>query len=286
MAIALHPSALVHPSAHIGEGSTVGPYAQIEAGVTMGPGCTVGPFCVLHAGVSLGPGVSLDAGVVLGGDPQDLKYRGEATQVRIGAGVRLREYVTVNRGTGVHGETVIGDHTLIMAYSHIAHDCVIGAGTVIANAVQMGGHVRIGVGAVISGMTGIHQFVSIGAGAFIGGGLRVDKDVPPGIKALGNPLRWGGVNVLGWERLGYTRALTPVIEAFYRELRKQGHAAWPELCDKFEAMVSEDESDEKRIYAMNSSIPLMPLSPIFSSLFTDFFNHSRRGLLMRGDAAR
>jgi UDP-N-acetylglucosamine acyltransferase len=274
MAIELHPSAHVHPSAQIGDGSTIGPYAQIEAGVAMELGCT------------LGQGVLLDTGVVLGGDPQDLKYRGEATQVRVGSGVRLREYVTVNRGTGVNGETVIGDQSLIMAYSHIAHDCVIGAGTVIANAVQMGGHVRIGAGAVISGMTGIHQFVSIGAGAFIGGGLRVDKDVPPGIKALGNPLRWGGVNVLGWERLGYSRALTPIIEAFYRELKRQGPEAWFELCERFEAVVLEAEIDKKRTDVSHSAIPLTPISPIFSSLFTDFFKHRRRGLLLRGDLAR
>ncbi len=225
----IHPSAFVDPKAEVGEGCSIGPYALIQAGAVVGHGCTIGPFAQVRQGAILEAGVVLDAGVVVGGDPQDLKYRGETTGVRIGTGTRLREYVTVNRGTGQNGETLIGRQCLVMAYAHVAHDCRLGDGVIVANGVQMGGHVRLGRGAVISGMTGLHQFVCIGAGAFIGGNLRVDKDVLPGLKALGDPLRWGGLNPIGWERLGYPRRALATIERFYRALRQDGVDQWRNL---------------------------------------------------------
>jgi UDP-N-acetylglucosamine acyltransferase len=270
--VSVHSTASIHPRAELADQVSIGAYAQIEADVVIDQGCSIGPFALVRRGSQLGARVSLDAGVVVGGEPQDLKYRGEATRVCIGDDSRLREYVTVNRGTAVTGETVIGRQCLIMAYAHIAHDCRIGDGVVVANAVQMGGHVQLGDGSVISGLTGIHQFVAIGAGAFIGGGLRVDKDVPPGIKALGDPLRWGGLNAMGWERLGYPRECLGVIERFYRHLRANSpwleawHQAWLEAEPTFAAKPEAEH--------WKASL---------QKLFERYFAVSRRGLILRGE---
>lgn len=264
----IHPTAEIHAQAQVADDAIIGPYAVIEADTVIGPGASVGPFCGVRQGSHLGARVSLDAGVIVGAEPQDLKYRGEKTRVHIGEGTRLREYATVNRGTVATGETVIGQNCLIMAYAHVAHDCRIGNGVVVANAVQMGGHVHLGDGCVVSGLTGIHQFVVVGAGAFIGGGLRVDKDVPPVIKALGDPLRWGGINAMGWERLGFARECLPFIEGFYRRLRKNQNwqQAWQHEMDL--------------ITKTNASAPWADaLYPHFEF----FFAQSRRGLILRGE---
>lgn len=270
MSSLIHPSAYVDPSAKVGKGCSIGPYALIEGGVVVGQQCVIGPFAQVRQGVALDAEVVLDAGVVVGGAPQDLKYRGESTGVRIGKGTRLREYVTVNRGTGEAGETVIGSQCLIMAYAHVAHDCRLGDGVIVANGVQMGGHVRLGRGAVISGMTGLHQFVCIGAGAFIGGNLRVDKDVLPGLKALGEPLRWGGLNTLGWERLGFARPVLTAVERFYRSLRQDGLEQWPALWSQ--AAKAGEISDEAK--------------SALEKEFEDFFGHARRGLVLRAPTSR
>ncbi len=261
----IHPSAFIDPGAEVGEGCSIGAYACIQAGAVLGRGCVIGPFAQVRQGVTLEAEVVLDTGVVVGGDPQDLKYRGESTRVRIGSGTRLREYVTVNRGTGQGGETIIGRQCLIMAYAHVAHDCRLGDGVIVANGVQMGGHVRLGRGAVISGMTGLHQFVCIGAGAFIGGNLRVDKDVLPGLKAMGEPLRWGGLNTLGWERLGYGRPVLAMVERFYRAIRQEGVEQWPDLW----ARTTKDGNLDQAIgFELKKE-------------FEDFFAHTRRGLVLR-----
>lgn len=223
--MAIHATAVVHPSLELPPDLEVGPYAILDAGVRIAAGARIGPFCHLYPGSILEAGVSLEDGVVLGNIPQDLKFRGEETGVRVGAGARLREYVTVNRGTAALGLTSIGKGALIMAYAHVAHDCDVGDGAIVANGVQMGGHVRIGPGAVVSGMTGIHQFVSVGAGAFIGGNLRVDKDVLPFSKALGDPLRFAGLNGPGLARAGFGPEAAARLRAFYRSFTESGKAA-------------------------------------------------------------
>ncbi len=196
----IHPTAILHPSLILPEDLEVGPYSVIDDNVHLRSGNKIGPFCHLYPYVYLEENISLSDGVILGNIPQDLKFRNEITSVKIGRGSVLREYVTVNRGTRESGSTVIGNDCLIMAYTHIAHDCKIGEGAIIANGVQMGGHVQIGSFAVVSGMTGIHQFVQIGPGAFIGGGLRVDKNILPFSKALGEPLRYAGLNEIGIQK--------------------------------------------------------------------------------------
>lgn len=223
--MAVHPAAIVHPSTRVPSDAEVGPYALIDEDVDLGPGVRIGPFCHVHAGSRLAAGASLAEGVVVGGRPQDLKYRGEKTGVSIGRGTQLREYVTVNRGTSASGTTSIGADCLLMAYTHVGHDCEIGDRVVIANAVHLGGHVLVGEGAVISGITGIHQFGSIGAGAFLGGGLRAIKDVLPFTKGLGDPMRYGGLNPMGLERLGFPPSALATLRTAYKELFRAGKPA-------------------------------------------------------------
>lgn len=252
----IHPTAVLHPSLVLPADLEVGPYAVVDAGVELSPGVRIGPFSHIYPGASLDAGVRLEDGVILGNAPQDLKYRGEKTGVRVGAGTHLREYVTVNRGTSASGQTWIGANCLIMAYTHVAHDCVIEDAAIVANGVQMGGHVRIGKGAVVSGMTGIHQYVSIGTGAFIGGGLRVDKDVLPFSKALGEPLRYAGLNEIGMTRRGLPSGAGAELKLIYRELFRDGQAAG-------------------LAKAVSSPIPEL------GRALEEFLGSRRRGLLMR-----
>jgi UDP-N-acetylglucosamine acyltransferase len=261
----IHATALLDPSLDLPEDLEVGPYAVLESGVSLGRGVRIGPFCHLYPGTRLGDRVILADGVVLGHAPQDLKYRGESTSVEIGEGAVLREYVTVNRGTAASGVTRVGRNAYLMAYVHVAHDCALGDGAIVANGVQMGGHVSIGAGAVISGMTGIHQFVTVGPGVFVGGCLRVDKDIPPYSKALGDPLAWGGINEIGLAKLGFQEAARKALKRFYRGLFDQGvDAALRELQDP-EPAQAEPGSDSDRLRAD----------------LLEFFDNRRRGLLGR-----
>jgi UDP-N-acetylglucosamine acyltransferase len=221
----IHPTAIVHPSLRLPEDAEVGPFAVLDAEVVLGARVKLGPFCHLYSGSVLEDDVELSDGVIVGGPPQDLKYRGERTGARIGRRTRLREYVTVNRGTAASGITQVGADCLLMAYTHVGHDSVIGDRVVIANAVQMGGHVRVGEGTVISGITGVHQFVSIGPGCFIGGGLRAIKDVLPFTKGLGDPMRYGGLNPIGLEKLGFPASCAGLLNTAYRLLAKEGKPA-------------------------------------------------------------
>lgn len=223
--MAVHPTALVHPSLSLPPDAEVGPYALLDEDVELGEGVSIGPFCHLLPGTRLEAGVSLSDGVVVGGRPQDLKYRGEKTGARIGRGTQLREYVTVNRGTSASGLTSVGANCLLMAYTHVGHDCEVGDNVVLANAVHLGGHVTVGDGAVISGITGVNQFVSIGAGTFIGGGLRAIKDMLPFTKGLGDPMRYGGLNPKGLQRMGFPPSSEGWLKAAYRVLAGEGKAA-------------------------------------------------------------
>ncbi len=266
----IHPTALVHPAAVVAADAEVGPYAVIDDGVMLGPGARIGAFCHLYSGVELEAGVALSDGVILGHAPQDLKYRGEPTRVRIGPGSVLREYVTVNRATAATGCTRIGAKVLVMAYSHVAHDCVLEDGVIVANGVHMGGHVRIGSGAVVSGMTGLHQFVTVGPGVFIGGGLRVDKDVPPFCKALGEPLAWAGVNEIGLQKLGFGVEAAHFLKDFYRRLFAhlgQGGVT---------------EADVESFLAAENGAVL----PELGEPIRAFFREHRRALLVRRVAGR
>jgi UDP-N-acetylglucosamine acyltransferase len=178
----IHPSAFVHPQAQVHPSATVGPWCLVDAGAVIGADVILESRVHVYGGVQVGEATHIYDGAVVGSDPQDLKYNGEPTRLHIGAHCRIREYCTLNRGTGEKGCTVVGDSVLLMAYTHVAHDCLIGQGAVLANGVQLGGHVRIGAYATIGGNTAVHQFSRVGDYAFVGGTLKIDRDVPPPAK--------------------------------------------------------------------------------------------------------
>lgn len=212
----IHRTALVDPTAQVGKDVTIEAYAIIGPHVVVGEGSAVGPHVVLERNVRLGAGVRIGAGTVLGGAPQDVKYRGEETWVEVGDGTVIREYCTINRGTTATGRTTIGARCFIMTYVHFAHDCHIGNDVIVANSVQMAGHVRVDDRAIISGLTPIHQFVHIGTLAFIGGGSRVNQDIPPYTKAVGNPLHLYGLNSVGLQRAGFSAETKLALKKAYR----------------------------------------------------------------------
>jgi len=212
----IHATAIVDPGAEIGAGVVIGPYAVIGPRVVIGSGCRIGPHAVLHQDTRLGRDVQVHHGASLGNDPQDLKYRGEHSELIVGDRTVIREFCTLNRGTASHGKTEIGHDCLLMAYAHVAHDCVIGNHVIIANAVNMGGHVVVDDWATIGGVSAVHQFVRIGAHAFIGGTSAVRKDVPPYVKASGNPLRLYGLNSVGLRRRGFNEEVRLELKRAYR----------------------------------------------------------------------
>ncbi len=224
--MSIHPLALVDPSVQLSGDVHIGPFTVVDKGVSLGENVMISSHCHLKSGTVLNEGVELNTGVVIGSDPQDLKYQGEETQVIIGSGSVIREYVTINKGTAASGLTQIGENCLVMAYTHIAHDCVIGDDVIIANGVQMGGHVKIGSHSVVSGMTGIHQFTTIGCGSFVGGGLRVAKDILPFSKALGEPLSWAGVNAQGLQKRGFSEESVSLLKQGFRMLKSEGQEAF------------------------------------------------------------
>ena len=216
MTTTVHPTAIVDPRAELGDGVEIGPWVMIGPNVTVGDRCRLGPRVRLQRNVRLAAEVSIGDGSILGGDPQDLKFKGEETWVEVGPGTIIREYSTVNRGTGATRRTVIGSRCFIMTYVHIAHDCHLGDEVVIANATQLAGHVTIHDKAVLSGLNAIHQFVTIGTYAFVGGGSRVNQDIPPYVKAVGNPMELYGLNSIGLQRAGFPGETVAALKRAYR----------------------------------------------------------------------
>jgi UDP-N-acetylglucosamine acyltransferase len=212
----IHPSALIDPTAELGVGVSVGPFAIVGPNVLVGDGCKLGPRVTLHRNVRLAENVQVGDGSILGGDPQDLKYGGEETWVEIGEGTIIREYSTINRGTTATFKTSVGARCFIMTYVHLAHDCHVGDDVVIANATQCAGHVTIHDRAILSGLNAVHQFVTIGTYAFVGGGSRVNQDIPPYVKAVGNPMELYGLNSIGLQRAGFSGATVAALKRAYR----------------------------------------------------------------------
>jgi UDP-N-acetylglucosamine acyltransferase len=198
----VHPSAVVHSRAHLGNDTVVGPCAIVGPGVVVGDGTEIQAHAVLERDTQVGRRCLVGYGAVLGSAPQDLHDPGDATRVEIGDDTRIREYVTVHRATVATGVTRVGARSFLMAYVHVAHDCAIGDDVVLANAVQLAGHVQVGDRAWIGGQTPVHQFVRIGELAFVGGGSRVPQDVPPYACVAGTPLRLYGINAVGLRRAG------------------------------------------------------------------------------------
>jgi len=214
--INIHPTAIVDPKAEIGAAVTIGPYTVVQDDVIIGDGCQIGSHVLIHAGTRMGQNCRVFKGAVLATDPQDLKYAGEKTTLEIGDATTVREFCTLNRGSSHRLKTVVGSKTLLMAYVHIAHDCIIGNNVILANAVNMAGHVTIEDFASVGGMTPIHQFVRIGKHSFIGGGLRVPKDVPPFILAADEPLTYEGINRVGLSRRGFSNETLIQLRRAYK----------------------------------------------------------------------
>lgn len=217
----IHPTAILHESAQIAPGVDIGPYAVIGEEVILRAGTRVGPNAVVEF-ADVGEGCEIHAGAFVGTAPQDLKYRGERTQLILGPRCIVRECVTLNRGTAASGVTRIGARCLFMAYSHVAHDCVIGSDVIVANSVAIAGHVEVQDMAVIGGMVGLHQFVRVGKLAMIGAGAMVPLDIPPFTMAWGDRARLRGLNLVGLKRRGYSPEDIAALKKAYRLLFHTG----------------------------------------------------------------
>ena len=212
----------IHPAATIGNNVKIDPFVVIDAGVIIGEGTHIMSHAVIMKNPIVGSCCQRFPGAVLGAIPQDLKFDGEETFVEIGNNTTIRECVTVNRGTKDKWKTRVGSNCLLMAYSHIAHDCILGDTVIIANSVQLAGHVEIGDYAIIGGMAAAIQFSKIGAHTYIAGGTEVIKDVPPYIKAGRTPLSYVGVNSIGLQRRGFTSERINSILEIYRNIYMRG----------------------------------------------------------------
>jgi UDP-N-acetylglucosamine acyltransferase len=216
MSAAIHSTAIVHPSAQIGDGVEVGPFAIVGPNCVVGAGSVIAARASLERNVTLGANVKVGVGTVLGGDPQDLKFKGEETVVEVGEGTAIREYSTINRGTSQSFKTTVGKGCFLMSYVHLAHDCHVGDGVIISNGTQLAGHVTIDEKAIVSGLVAVHQFATIGRYSFIGGCSRVAKDVPPYVKAVGSPIKLYGLNSVGLERNGFPEDVRRELKRAYR----------------------------------------------------------------------
>lgn len=215
--MSIHPTAIVSPDATLADGVDVGPYSVIGPDVHIGKNTKIGPHVVIESHTDIGEENRISQFASIGGAPQDLKFRGEETRVVIGHHNTIREYVTINRST-IHdiGVTMIGDHNLLMAYCHVAHNCKLGNRIVMANAANLAGHIHVEDYAIIGGLTGVHQFTRIGAHCIIGGASAVTKDVPPFVMASGNFAKLFGLNRIGLKRRGFTDETLGALKAAYR----------------------------------------------------------------------
>lgn len=218
----IHPTAIISANATIGEGVTIGAYAIIEDNVVIGDRTIIHPHAFIRSGARIGCDCQIHPFAVIAGIPQDLKFKGEETLLIVGDRTTIREYVTLNRGTASRGKTVIGSDCLIMAYSHVAHDCIIGNSVIIGNATQIAGEVEIDNYATISGGVLVHQFVRMGQHIMVQGGSKVSKDVPPYALVGREPLVFCGINIVGLNRKNFTREQIFDINDVYRTLYQRG----------------------------------------------------------------
>ena len=240
----IHPSALVDPKAELAQNVCIGPYAVIGPYVKIGEGCTVGSHSVIEGHTTLGKDNRIGHFAAIGGEPQDMKYRGEPTQLIIGDRNTIREFTTIHTGTAQDtGVTQIGHDNWIMAYVHIAHDCQIGNHTIFSSNAQIAGHVEVGDWAIMGGMSGVHQFVRIGAHAMLGGASALVQDIPPFVMAAGDKAGPHGINVEGLKRRGYLPESIMELRNAYKILYKDG-LSFEDAKTAIEAMVK-NTSDPK-----------------------------------------
>lgn len=200
----IHETALISPKAKIGENISIGPFTIIEDDVVIGDNCTIGPSVAIYNGARIGNNVKIYQGASVSNHPQDLKFDNEISIFEIGDNTVIREFSTLHRGTVESGVSKIGKNCLLMAYAHVAHDCIVGDNCILANVVQLGGHVHVDDWVIIGGGTLVHQFTKIGKHAMIGGGYRAVTDVPPFVLAAGEPLYYNGLNTVGLRRRGFS----------------------------------------------------------------------------------
>lgn len=257
MPISIHPTAIVHPGAELGQDVYVGPFCLVEEGARLGDGCRLNAYVHICSGATLGQCNIVHSHACLGDSPQHLGYKGEPTTLVIGDRNEIREFVTMHRGTPQgHGETLVGSENLFMAYAHVAHDCRIGSHNIVANAVNLAGHVEIGNYVVVSGMAAVEQFLRIGDYAFLGGASGYNLDIPPYMLAHGVRGKLFGPNVIGLRRRGFTKEAIQALRKAYKII--------------FRSALSREEA-LKRVDAEFPGVPEVVV-------LTDFIRASERGV--------
>ena len=221
----IHPTAIISPKAKLAASVSVGPYSVISDNVIIGPDTKIGAHCVLEGNTTIGLNCEIFTGAVIGSRPQDLKFKGETVYLEIGNNNIIREYCTLNPGTGEGAKTIVGDNNLLMAYSHVAHDCRVGNGCVLANNSTLAGHVTIEDKAVIGGIVAIHQFVRVGMLSITGGCSKVVQDIPPYSTCDGHPARVYGLNLIGLRRKGVTHDSIKQIDQAFKVIFNSGLSA-------------------------------------------------------------
>ncbi len=251
------PLAYVHPQAKIARNVVIEPFTTIHANVEIGSGTWIGSNVTIMEGARIGKNCRIFPGAVISAIPQDLKFNDEETIVEIGDNVTIRECVTINRGTSDRMKTAIGNNCLVMAYCHIAHDCIVGNNCIFSNNTTLAGHVNVGDNVVLAGMVAVHQFVSIGNHAFVTGGSLVRKDVPPYVKSAREPLSYVGINSVGLRRRGFSTEKIREIQNIYRILFQKNHNN-TQAIDIIEAeMEATSERDEIIEFIKNSQRGIM-----------------------------
>jgi UDP-N-acetylglucosamine acyltransferase len=237
----IHETAVVNPGANIGRDVEIGPYAIIGANAVVGSGTKIGAHAVIEGWTSVGKNCSINFGAVIGGDPQDLKFMGEKSYVFIGDNCNIREYVTINRATGEGNETRLGNNVLLMATTHVAHNCLLGNNVIISNGTGLAGHVVVEDRAVIGGLSGIHQFVKIGRNAMVGGMAKIVQDVPPFVIVDGNPAFVAGLNSVGISRAGISSAVRRDLKKAYKILYRSGNSLEGAIAEMEQELASSEE---------------------------------------------
>ena len=246
------PLAYVHPAAKIASNVVIDPFVTIDQNVEIGEGTRIGSNVTILEGARIGKNCTICSGAVISGVPQDLKFRGEDSVAIIGDNTTIRECVTINRGTASKGKTVVGSNCLIMAYCHVAHDCVIGDNVIMSNATQVAGEVVIDNFAVIGGGALIHQFTHIGQHVMVQGGALVNKDIPPYVKAGRDPISYAGINSIGLRRRNFTNEQIREIQEIYRYLYLSGLNN-SDAVERIEAeLPASKERDEIILFVRNS----------------------------------
>lgn len=261
----IDPTAVIHPTAEIAEGASIGAYSVIGEKVNIGRDTVIGSHVVIDKWTSIGQRNNIFQFVSIGAAPQDLGYKGEKTEVVIGDNNVLREFVTVHRATTKqHKKTVIGNNNLLMNYVHVAHDCVLGDNIIMANSATLAGHVSIDSNAIVGGLVAIHQHVRIGAYCIIGGASAVSKDIPPYVMAVGNRAKLKGLNSIGLRRQGFSREALDEIKRAYKII--------------FRSALTLAEATE----TLGRELP----SSTHARRFIDFIKDSKRGIARERSMAR